>query len=298
MKKFMYGLAAMSLSLAFTGCDDEGEKPDPGNEGECFLDSECGGYACDIADAEGDDPGVCLTECIGEADCAEGYECDASGECVAEGDGGKIYNQILLVSRTPNDEGVGGDCRSPNPGPDIDYVRAESAGEVIPAQAASGQHGGFCGSEKMGTEENPWAEPGVVLENLSIGFNEEGQEVAGYCAVENAVEKYFFMGTGQPYEAGETIQDGTGYLLVQLDAALQDGDLIEVGEVGIEPGSDGEGQTCDDGPKAARPGDIFSIYIASSDVDSVGVGTVLEAPDFILVEESAIGLTKSIVTID
>lgn len=295
MKKFMYGLAAMSLSLAFTGCDDD---PDPGNgnggDGECIFDSECDGYTCDLSNAEGDEPGVCLTECIQQADCAEGYECDASGECVAEGDGGKIYNQVVLVSRTPNDSGEGGDCREPNPGPDIDYVRAESAGEVIPAQAASGQHGGFCGTAPVET----WANPGVVLEQLSIGFNESGQEEAGYCAVENAVEKYFFMGTGQNYVAGETIEEGTGVLLVELAAALQDGDLIEVGEVGIEPGSDGEGQTCDDGPGTERPGDIFSIYIASSDVDSVGVGTVLEAPDFILVEESAIGLTKSIVTID
>src|SRR5690625_7451691 len=115
MKKFMYGLAAMSLSLAFTGCDDEGEKPDPGNEGECFLDSECGGYACDIADAEGDEPGDCLTECNGKADCAEGYECDASGECVVEGGGGKLYSQISLVTRAPSCRAIRGErcCTSP-----------------------------------------------------------------------------------------------------------------------------------------------------------------------------------------
>lgn len=296
MKKFMYGLAAMSLSLAFTGCDDE--DPDLGNgnggDGECLLDAECDGYKCDLSDAGEDEAGVCLTECIQQSDCAEGYECGDGGDCVAEGGAGKIYNKVVLVSRTPNDSSVGGDCREPNPGPDIDYVRGEKNGEVVPATTASGQHGSYCGS----SEVSEWADPGVVLEQLSIGFNEEGQEEPGYCAIENAAEKYFFMGTGQNYVAGETIQEGTGVLLVELAAALQDGDLIEVGEVGIEPGSDGEGQTCDEGPQTERPGDIFSIYIASSDVDSVGVGTVLEAPDFILVEESAIGLTKSIVTID
>lgn len=298
MKKFMYGIAAMSLALAFTGCDDD-DDPGNGNGGNgddsCIDDSECGNYACDLSDPNEDDEGVCLDECTDEFDCGIGYECDAGGECVPE-DGGVVegYTQILLVSRTPNDSSVGGDCREPNPGPDIDYVRGESAGSIVAASGASGAHGDYCGS----AEVTAWAEPGVVLENTSIGFNEEGQEEAGYCAVNNSVEKYFFMGTGQPYEAGETIQDGTGYLLVQLEAALEDGDQIEVGEVGIEPGADGEGQTCEEGPETARPNDDFGIYLVHSDVTSVGVGTVLEGPDFLMVKESAIGLTKEIVVLD
>src|SRR5690625_1165427 len=197
MKKFMYGLAAMSLSLAFTGCDDEGEKPDPGNEGECFLDSECGGYACDIADAEGDDPGVCLTECIGEADCADGYACNDAGECVSDGGNGEAgYTKVLIVSRSDGsiDED---DCRAPNPGPDIDYVFGEKAGQTVYPSTASGAHGDKCGSTDV-----DWADPGVVLENLSIGFNEDGDEVAGWCAVENAKEKFYYMGAGQAYSAG------------------------------------------------------------------------------------------------
>lgn len=294
MKKFMYGIAAMSLAVAFTGCDDEGEKPDPGNEGECFLDSECGGYACDIADAEGDDPGVCLTECIQQADCAEGYECDDGGECVPEDGGGEVvegYTKVLLVSRTANDQEEGRDCKLDNPGPDIDYVRAERGGEVVEPTGVWGQHGSHCST----SGEPTWADPGVVLEQLSIGVPEDG-----VCDTDNAREKYFFMGTGQAYEMNETIQEDTGVLLVEFNIAFEDGDIIEVGEVGSEPitedGNAGDA-TCSN-INTPRPNDNFSIYLVSHEIDTVKPGDTLSEPDFILVQQNAIGLVKELVILD
>lgn len=303
MKKFLYGAAALSLALAFTGCDDE-EDPIGGNGDDgCFLDTECDdGFACDRADLSEDEGGVCFDSCvIGEDQCAEGYVCNDAGACelddIVEVEG---YNKVLIVSRTDDDKDgdTGGDCRAGNPGPDIDYVRGESGGNIVAATNVSGAHGGFCGSAQMGTEEYPWAEPGVVLENLSIGFNEQGVEEVGYCAVTKSHEKYFFMGTGQPHTVGETIQENTGYLLVTLEAALEDGDLIEVGEVGLEPGADGEGQTCDDGPEKARPGDIYGLYLVHSDVTNVQVGDALVEPNFIHLGDDLIGLTKTAVILD
>lgn len=298
MNKFLYGAAALSLALAFTGCDDD----DGNGEDECLLDAECGGYICDLSDE--DDIGVCLDNCvIGEDQCAEGYECSEAGTCDTIAGGEKAYNKVLIISRTDDNKGdpdsdEGGDCRAPNPGPDIDYVRSESAGTIIEPSDVSGAHGDYCGSEKMDDgEENPWAEPGVVLENLSIGLNDDGEEEAGFCSLDKSHEKYFFMGQGQPHTVGETIAEGTGYLLVTLGETLSDGDLVEVGEVGKEPGDSGADQTCSN-INRARPGDIYGLYIVSTDVMSVGPGTELVGPDFIHVADDLIGLTKTIITFD
>src|SRR5699024_9894894 len=82
MKKFLYGAAALSLALAFTGCDDE-EDPIGGNGDDgCVLDDECNGYICDLSNPDADGNGVCLDTCvIGENECAEGYVCNDAGAC-------------------------------------------------------------------------------------------------------------------------------------------------------------------------------------------------------------------------
>lgn len=297
MNKFLYGAAALSLALAFTGCDDDDPIGGNGDEG-CLLDAECGIYTCDLSKPDEDGNGVCRETCVGNDHCAEGYECGDAGVCelddIEQVEG---YTQVLIVSRT-NDDKDAGDCRAPTPGPDIDYVRVERAGGKLSGpKNASGAHGEACGSDKM-LDEDKWATPDVALENLSIGKDAAGNDVEdGTCAIDGAVTRYFFMGQGQPYTAGETIAAGTGYLLIGFDDVIDSDDTIEIGEVGMEPGAGGLAQTCSNAD-IARLGDTYGVYLAHSDVTSVKVGDKLEAPNFIHVKDDLIGLTKTLVVLD
>lgn len=300
MKKFMYGIAAMSLALAFTGCDDD----DPvngngGGDGTCIDDFDCGGYACDLSELDENDEGVCLDECVAELDCSDGYTCDDSGECVPEDGAEAGYNKILLVSRTDIEDESS--CGASTPGPDIDFVRANRGeGEDVYPSVASGIEGDSCEDKYLDQD------PSIVLEQTSIDLNNDGEEAPGYCALGGSatgtsVNHVYAMGTGQP-ASETTIQEGTGVLLVEFADAFEDGDIIEVGEVGIES-EDSDSQICQKGePETdeikARPGDRYGIYLVSSNVDSVGPGTELVAPDFIELEADVIGLVKSLVILD
>lgn len=300
MNKFLIGATAVSLAFALTACDDEDPIGGGGDDNECIFDTECSdGFSCDLSDAAEDESGVCFDTCVENAQCAEGFECSDAGTCDSVGGETATYNKVLIVSRTDDDKD-NGDCRAPNPGPDIDYVRAERAGTIIEPDTVSGAHGGYCGDAQDmgdGPDDAPWAEPGVVLENLSIGINDAGETEAGVCSLEQSATKYFFMGTGQEHSEGETIAEGTGYLLVTLAEALQDGDIIEIGEVGKEPGDSGADQTCGN-IDTPRPGDKYGVYIVHSDVTSVQAGDALTAPEFIHVKDDLIGLTKSLVILD
>src|SRR5690554_637245 len=282
MKKYLSALAALSLVGALYGCDNESDSCVDDfdcKEGfdcvnkicvaqgatECIVDGECGIYSCDTQ------AGVCNSSCTSNDQCASGAECNDSGFCQITG-GNHTYSSILLVSRTPDDDDEGS-CRSPNPGPDIDYVELISAGTPIAPTSVTGAHGGFCGSEQMGTPENPWAEPDVALERLSIP-----DVIPGECNIQGTENLYFFMGLGQAYEAGETIAEGTGFLNFKFPNTFADGDQIKVYEVN---GDDGEMETCTN-INRTRGNDIYGAYLVSDQVtEPIGVNTKLDAPNFI-----------------
>lgn len=284
MKKYLSALAALSLVGALYGCDNESDSCVDDfdcKEGfdcvnkicvaqgatECLVDGECGIYSCDTQ------AGICNSSCTSNDQCASGAECNDSGFCQITG-GNHTYSSILLVSRTPDDKDDGS-CRGPNPGPDIDYVELISAGTAIAPTFAAGAHGGYCGQDtmEMGTPDNPWAEPDVALERLSIP-----DVIPGTCDLDDSDERYFFMGLGQAYEAGETIAEGTGFLSVKFPNTFADGDQIKVYEVN---GSDGDSETCTNIPRA-RANDIYGAYLVSDQVtEPIVAGTKLEAPNFI-----------------
>lgn len=296
MKKLLLGLAAMSMAIGFAACDDTDPGPGNGEGTACTGDSVCGGYVCDIPDDETE--GVCLESCLDNADCSDGYACDpaGSGLCISDdgtnpGETAAEYDRVLIVSRT-NDDKDAGDCRSPNPGPDIDYVKyvANGGAEAFPV-AVDGKHGGFCGSEEM--ESGDWAPINTV--ELQLSWEDDGS-----CSVENAAEKYFFMGTGQPQADGETLAEGTGYIVVKFE----DGDKNAVnlendGEISVveinKTDNDGE-EMCTNDVKD-RPGDNYDVYIVAKDAAITAGTTKISAPEFIRVTpNSAVGLYTHVIT--
>ena len=303
MKKYLFGLASLSLVGALYGCDNEESCVDefdcpsgqicqegvcqaPGGDDECVVDAECNGYACG-------DSGVCETSCSTEDQCAPGFDCDA-GACV---EGSLSYNTVLLVSRTPNDSSVGGDCREPNPGPDIDLVELIVAGERVAPATAEGEHGSYCGSADV----TVWAEPGVALELLSMP-----EQLPGECTTENAATLYYFMGSGQAYEPSESIGEDTGYLRIGFDQAFEDGDIVKVWEVNGGDSED-ENLVCTN-IDTERPNDIYGVYLVSDrapaivrdvkdEEGAVVTGTALTAPHFIYLGDQA-GVSESLVILD
>lgn len=284
MKKFLFGAAALSL-LAFTvGCNNEGESCKDALD--CPGTQICVSGTCQAPGTGGQD------DCVMDEECDDGYMCSDAGKCVVDPGnpgGNQFFNRVLLVSRTPsttaNDNN---DCRAPNPGPDIDFVSVQEAGEVIMPKAAAGAHGDYCGSEDMGP--NDWAEPSVAIQRLSIP-----EVTPGECNIDDAKTKYYFMGTGQAYEPGETIKDKTGVLVLDFEGAINDGSTITVWEVNGKDGS--ETETCTNVP-AKRPNDAYGVYLVSNKAPTnIGVGTQLDGADFIYLGEG-VGIKTFTVTLD
>lgn len=282
MKKFLFGAAALSL-LAFTvGCNNEGESCKDALD--CPGTQICVSGTCQAPGTGGQD------DCVMDEECDDGYMCSDAGKCVVDPGnpgGNQIFNRVLLVSRTPH---TGQDCRAPNPGPDIDVVTVQEAGEVIMPKAAAGAHGTFCGSEQMGP--NDWAAPDVALKKLAFP-----DELPDKCNIEDAKSTYYFMGTGQAYEPGETIKEQTGVLVLDFDGAINDGSTITVWEVN-KGDSDDEELTCTNAGMGDRPNDGYGVYLVSNKAPTnIGVDTQLDGAEFIYLGEG-VGVKTFVVTLD
>lgn len=293
MKKFLLSAAALSLVALSYGCKDEGEScvdnidcpgiqtcqagvcKDPVGTDDCVFDADCAPFACG-------DSGACTSSCSSADDCAAGATCNAANQCVAGSGGNHVYTKVLLVSRTPD---TGDDCREPNPGPDIDYVTVTDGGTAVLPTAAAGAHGDYCGSAPV----TKWASPSVALSRTSFP-----ETLPGECKIIGADTKYFFMGTGQAYEAGETLAMDTGYLVLDFDGGINDGAVISVWEVNGQDGS--ETVSCTN-ITSERPNDKYSVYLVSNQAPTVGIGTPLTSPNFVHLGEK-VGIGAFTVVLD
>ncbi len=221
--------------------------------GLCMAQATCpaGTTPSDLGGGMGECKGGDVQVCTSDSNCGAGQICK-DGSCVAD-DGTKTFRYVRIDDVSdPCKKGSDGKCTTEDPGADIDaiVVVKKSGGAMLTADSVIGYQ--RADGQKGSKDKTMATDPDKVLGNPDSFVDYANSTVGGKCK--------YYSDAGKSEYTFVSLGGQGGYIEVQMSGAIEQGDKLDILEVG---GCEIENSNSSDGKKAI--GEAVKVSISASE---------------------------------